>query len=74
MKSLLGRTFIASDLSCATAQLQNGHAGCDFVTSSGDLLSRHGIYGLGASGFTEHPPDFTVDRFPDLFTRIRPAG
>ncbi len=31
-------------------------------------------YGLGASGFAGHPPDFTVDRFPDLFTRIRPAG
>jgi len=31
-------------------------------------------YGLGVSGFTEHPPDFTVDRFPDLFSRIRPAG
>ena len=31
-------------------------------------------YGLGTSGFAEHPPDFTVDRFPDLFSRIRPAG
>jgi len=30
-------------------------------------------YGLGASGFAGHPPDFTVDRFPDLFSRIRPA-
>ena len=30
-------------------------------------------YGLAASGFAEHPPDFTVDRFPDLFTRIRPV-
>jgi phosphoglycolate phosphatase len=30
-------------------------------------------YGLGATGFAEHPPDFTVDRFPDLFSRIRPA-
>jgi len=29
-------------------------------------------YGLGASGFAEHPPDFTVDHFPDLFSRIRP--
>ncbi len=29
-------------------------------------------YGLGTSGFAGHPPDFTVDRFPDLFTRIRP--
>jgi chromosome segregation protein len=44
LKSLLGRTFIASDLPTATAQIQNGHAGCDFVTLSGDLLSRHGIY------------------------------
>ncbi|TAK96576.1 MAG: chromosome segregation protein SMC [Verrucomicrobia bacterium] len=44
LKSLLGRTFIASDLSTATAQIQNGHAGCDFVTLGGDLLSRHGIY------------------------------
>jgi chromosome segregation protein len=44
IKGLLGRTFIASDLPCATKQLQNGHAGCDFVTLSGDLLSRHGIY------------------------------
>jgi chromosome segregation protein len=41
---LLGRTFIASDLPTATAQIQNGHAGCDFVTLTGDLLSRHGIY------------------------------
>jgi len=31
-------------------------------------------YGLAAAGFAEHPPDFTVDRFPDLFRRIRPAG
>lgn len=30
-------------------------------------------YGLGAAGFAEAPPDFTVDRFPDLFRRIRPA-
>lgn len=30
-------------------------------------------YGLAASGFAEHPPDFTVDCFPDLFSRIRPA-
>ena len=44
LKSLLGRTFIASDLVTATAQIQNGHAGCDFVTLGGDLLNRHGIY------------------------------
>jgi chromosome segregation protein len=44
LKSLLGRTFIAADLSTATTQIQNGHAGCDFVTLGGELLSRHGIY------------------------------
>ena len=44
LKSLLGRTFIAADLPAATAQIQNGHAGCDFVTLTGDLLSRHGVY------------------------------
>jgi chromosome segregation protein len=44
LKSLLGRTFIASDLGTATSQIQNGHAGCDFVTLGGELLSRHGIY------------------------------
>jgi chromosome segregation protein len=44
LKSLLGRTFIAADLSTATAQIQNGHAGCDFVTMGGELLNRHGIY------------------------------
>jgi chromosome segregation protein len=44
LKSLLARTFIAGDLKTARAQLQNGHAGCDFVTLGGDLLDRHGIY------------------------------
>ena len=44
LKSLLVRTFIAADLKTAKAQLQNGHAGCDFVTLGGDLLNRHGIY------------------------------
>ena len=44
LKSLLGRTFIAADLNTATAQIQNGHAGCDFVTMGGELLNRHGIY------------------------------
>ena len=44
VKGLLGRTFIAPNLPAATAQLQNGHAGCDFVTVTGDMLNRHGIY------------------------------
>ena len=49
LKSLLGRTYIAADLGTATAQIQNGHAGCDFVTMGGELLNRHGIYTGGAN-------------------------
>ncbi len=30
-------------------------------------------YGLGAAGFADHSPDFTIDRFPELFSRIRPV-
>jgi chromosome segregation protein len=58
VNSLLGRTFIAPDLPSATAQLQNGHSGCDFVTLSGDLLNRHGIYTggyLNGSGNSRAP-------------------
>jgi chromosome segregation protein len=58
LRALLGCTFIASDLATATAQIQNGHAGCDFVTLTGDLLSRHGIYTggyLNGSGNSKAP-------------------
>lgn len=48
LRALLGRTYIAADLATATAQIQNGHAGCDFVTLTGDLLSRHGVYTGGS--------------------------
>jgi chromosome segregation protein len=44
LQGLLGRTFIVPDLAAATASLQNGHAGCDFVTYAGDLLNRYGVY------------------------------
>jgi len=48
LRALLGRTYIATDLAAATAQIQNGHAGCDFVTLGGDLLSRYGVYTGGS--------------------------
>jgi len=48
LRALLGRTYITSDLAAATAQMQNGHAGCDFVTLAGDLLSRNGVYTGGS--------------------------
>jgi len=58
LKSLLVRTFIAADLATAKARLQNGHAGCDFVTIGGDLLNRHGVYtggNLAAGGDGKAP-------------------
>jgi len=64
LRALLGCTFIASDLATATAQIQNGHAGCDFVTLTGDLLSRHGIYTggyLNGSG-NSHAPSSILGR------------
>ncbi|MCO5053629.1 MAG: chromosome segregation protein SMC [Verrucomicrobiae bacterium] len=54
LKSLLGRTFIAENLATATAQIQNGHAGCDFVTLGGELLNRHGIYTGGYLNGNSH--------------------
>ena len=48
LRALLGRTYIAADLAAATAQIQNGHVGCDFVTLGGELLSRHGVYTGGS--------------------------
>ncbi len=48
LRALLGRTYIAADLATATSQIQNGHAGCDFVTLTGDLLSRYGVYTGGS--------------------------
>lgn len=57
LRALLGRTYIAPDLGAATAQMQNGHAGCDFVTLTGDLLSRHGVYTGGSwAAATARPP------------------
>ena len=46
----------------------------DVLAGRGAGASTCGVtYGLGAEGFAEHPPDFTVDRFPDLFRQIRPS-
>jgi chromosome segregation protein len=64
LKSLLVRTFIAADLKTAKAQLQNGHAGCDFVTLGGELLNRHGIYtgGYLNGGGNGHAPSSILGR------------
>src|SRR5438093_1238865 len=44
MQRLLGQTFIVGDLSSATAAWRETDGTFDFVTLSGELLSRHGVY------------------------------
>ncbi|MCX7872058.1 MAG: chromosome segregation protein SMC [Verrucomicrobiae bacterium] len=44
LKGLLGKTYIVPDLKTAANALQNGLAGCDFVTLKGELLNRYGIF------------------------------
>ncbi|MCS7091553.1 MAG: chromosome segregation protein SMC [Verrucomicrobiota bacterium] len=44
VRSLLGRTYIVSDLKVAVHHFCNGHTGCDFVTLQGEMLSRHGVF------------------------------
>jgi len=45
----------------------------DILAGQGAGVATCGVsYGLGAKGFAEHAPDFTIDRFPELFHRIRP--
>ncbi len=57
----------------ARETLMVGDSVNDVLAGKGAGVLTCGVtYGLGARGFTEHPPDFTVDRFPDLFGRIRP--
>src|SRR5207245_626673 len=44
VQRLLGLTFIVGDLSSATAAWRETDGTFDFVTLSGELLSRHGVY------------------------------
>jgi len=47
----------------------------DILAGQGAGVATCGVtYGLGTKGFSEHSPDFTIDRFPELFQRIRPIG
>jgi phosphoglycolate phosphatase len=55
--------------------LMVGDSRNDVLAGRGAGVRSCGVtYGLGAGGFAEHPPDFTVGRFPELFDRIRPKS
>ncbi len=49
IEGLLGRTRIVPDLATATTAFREAHGAFDFVTQTGELLSRHGIYTGGAA-------------------------
>jgi chromosome segregation ATPase len=49
LQRLLGRTLIVSDLTAATSAWQESRGAYDFVTLSGEVLSRHGIYTGGST-------------------------
>jgi chromosome segregation protein len=78
LNGLLGRTFIVPDLATATAAIQNGHAGCDFVTFGGDLLTRHGVYTGGSlSGNNGKAPSSILGRknqIAELQTELERLG
>ena len=50
IRSLLGTTLIVSDLSQASVLWRESNGNFDFVTTSGDLLTRHGVFTGGATG------------------------
>ena len=46
----------------------------DILAGQGAGAGTCGVtYGFGTEGFDAQPPDFTIDRFPELFRRIRPV-
>jgi chromosome segregation protein len=44
LQRLLGQTLIVPDLAAATAAWRETNGSCDFVTQTGELLNRNGVY------------------------------
>ena len=62
LQSLLGRTLIAPDLDAATSAWREGRGAFDFVTLSGEMLSRHGVYTGGSSNGSGKAPASILGR------------
>jgi len=56
VETLLGKTLIVENLEKALAGLKNGLAGHDFVTLSGEVLTRHGVLIGGSLDGEGHNP------------------
>lgn len=65
--------ILASEHAAPVEALMVGDSSNDVRAGRAAGVTTCGVtYGLGAHGYSEYPPDFRIDRFPDLFSRIRP--
>jgi chromosome segregation protein len=69
---LLGSTQIVSDLATATTSWRESHGTFDYVTLTGDLLSRHGVY-TGGSGNGSTQPSASILRRKNQITEMQSA-
>ena len=62
LRSLLGQTLIVPDLNTATNAWRESHGAVDFVTLSGELLSRHGVFTGGSANGSGKAPGSILGR------------
>ncbi len=62
LQSLLGQTLIVPDLATATSAWRENHGAIDFVTLSGDVLSRHGVFTGGSTNGSGKAPGSILGR------------
>ena len=62
LDSLLGQTLIVPDLATATAAYRDCAGAFDFVTQSGEMLSRHGVFTGGSATDTSKGPSSILGR------------
>ncbi|MBX3744766.1 MAG: chromosome segregation protein SMC [Verrucomicrobiae bacterium] len=62
LDGLLGATFLAPDLGAAVAARRGWGAGCDFVTGTGEVLSRQGVFTGGAGNGNGKPASSILAR------------
>ncbi|MGI8964661.1 MAG: chromosome segregation protein SMC, partial [Limisphaerales bacterium] len=62
LEQLLGQTLIISDLAAATKAWRETNGAFDFVTQTGELLNRHGIFTGGSSNNSGQAPASILGR------------
>jgi chromosome segregation protein len=62
IQRLLGTTVIVPDLNAATAAWPEAHGAVDFVTVSGEMLSRHGVFTGGSVNGSGKAPGSILGR------------